>query len=212
MQGHKYRRVVRQRSWLANGSLAFGMLVAISNGTETQNGFPEPLVKRSRTMKSLQSFFSVLLLCCLGAPCFGVDFATQASPWQSSRLDRWAPNPNTLGGYESFPNASRQSTAYRNALYWVERDLRYTPSLPSVQRTTYRPVVDDYRTQRGYGDGRRGACRHGGVGSYAPGSPNPAYYGSPISEGYYKGDGLFGKDTMYARDQPVRNFFRYLMP
>lgn len=33
-----------------------------------------------------------------------------------------------------------------------------------------------------------------------------------VPEGYYRGDGIFGKDTVFAENQPVRNFFRYLMP
>lgn len=54
---------------------------------------------------------------------------------------------------------------------------------------------------------------YAGYGSYAPPRPaKPAYSPHRVPEGYYRGDGIFGKDTVFAANQPVRNFFRYLMP
>lgn len=52
-----------------------------------------------------------------------------------------------------------------------------------------------------------------GYGGYTPSRPaKPAYSPHRVPEGYYRGDGIFGKDTVFAANQPVRNFFRYLMP
>ena len=46
---------------------------------------------------------------------------------------------------------------------------------------------------------------------YYPNAPRAAGY-APMPRNYYKGDGLFGKDTVFAKDQPIRNIFRYLLP
>lgn len=54
---------------------------------------------------------------------------------------------------------------------------------------------------------------YGGYGGYAPPRPaKPAYSPHRVPKGYYRGDGIFGKDTVFAANQPVRNFFRYIMP
>lgn len=112
--------------------------------------------------------------------------------------------------------------AARPASYRVERDPRYMGSLPAS-----RPV--GYRSQTALRPHARPAPIYRGQSAdYAPVLPSayrakpyvaPGYAAQPnpglryqVPDGYYRGDGLFGKDTVYAENQPVRNFFRFLAP
>ena len=122
--------------------------------------------------------------------------------------------------------------APQQASYWVERDPRYrvvTGVTPATYaplryaapgpRSTYRPYADTYPTlpptPTAYPSG--GAC---GMGYGPPRPPVPrSYYPSSnlphsvrMPNGYYRADGIFGKDTVFADGQPVRNLFRYLLP
>ena len=150
-------------------------------------------------MKFSQALFGILTAVVVSHSAMAQDFATGTSPWSRPPVDY---------------RAADYGRSTQNASYWVERDPRYVPSLPSVARTSYRPAIGD-----GYRAGGCGTAGHyggrpvltgnaPGYGSYPSGSAN---YG-PLPSNYYKGDGLFGKDTVFAKDQPVRNFFRYLLP
>ncbi len=164
-------------------------------------------------MKFSQALFGILTAVVVSHSAMAQDFATGSSPWSRPPVDRY--------------RAADYGSSTRNASYWVERDARYVPSLPSVARTSYRPAISDgYRGayQSQYGPGGCATAGHyggkpvrplagnvagyPGYGAYPSGSAN---YG-PLPSNYYKGDGLFGKDTVFAKDQPVRNFFRYLLP
>lgn len=75
------------------------------------------------------------------------------------------------------------------------------------------------RAASGYGGGSiyRGQGGHGRypAANYPPATypaAKPAFSPYRVPEGYYRGDGIFGKDTVFAENQPVRNFFRYIMP
>jgi len=117
--------------------------------------------------------------------------------------------------------------AQRGGSYWVERDPRYLSALPPKQfgvgnasTTAFRPAyvgstyggVGCPNAAAGYG----GATYRG----QSPGAYNPAAYAqanaaySPyrVPDGYYRGDGIFGTDTVFAENQPIRNFFRYILP
>ena len=184
-------------------------------------------------MKRLRIEGSMFLLMSAVSMATAGDFATDAaSPWNNPyrRTGNYAPV------YGRYPDAHAayydrfaRNQAVAKASYWVERDPRYQPALPSVSRTSYRPRYsvgyplpgddrgDDWRSY-GYGVDRQRSCAtppptaYGdGYGYYAKPpvrSPNVG----PLPRNYYKGDGLFGKDTVYAKDQPIRNFFRFLAP
>jgi hypothetical protein len=133
-------------------------------------------------MKNRNLVVSVLLLAC---GCKGVYAQGFATPDR-----RYAPS------YRVAPPVAPAS-------YWVERDPRYQSALPQVRQTSYantayRPVAPAPN------------CSTPIRGDYSP-----AYggqYRAPLPRGYYKADGLFGKDTVFAESQPLRNFFRYLFP
>ena len=50
-----------------------------------------------------------------------------------------------------------------------------------------------------------------------PYPPSPYAYSAPplryqMPRGHYRGDGLYGQDTVFVEGEPVRNLFRYLLP
>ena len=122
--------------------------------------------------------------------------------------------------------------AQRGGSYWVERDPRYLSALPPKQSagfgntatTAFRPpyVPASYggagcpNGGAGYGGGSVYRWQSPSPGGYGPASyatqANSAFLQSRVPEGYYRGDGLFGADTVFAENQPVRNFFRYILP
>lgn len=120
------------------------------------------------------------------------------------------------GQYDTSLNRSGPSSP---ASYWMERDLRYRPAVMNVQpasfaaNAAYLPINSSATC---CGCLPPPATPYVGP-SYARVPTGPLGYGSgsvrpALPKGYYRGDGLFGKDAVYAENQPVRNIFRYLMP
>ena len=158
-------------------------------------------------MKLSQALTGILAAVVVSHSAMAQDFAIGTSPWARPSSAQY--------------RAADYGSSTRNASYRVERDPRYVPSLPSVARTSYRPTVgfDGGAYQSQYGSGGCATSRYrggspvpprnvAGYGTYPSASPS---YG-PLPNNYYKGDGLFGKDTVFAKDQPIRNIFRYLLP
>ena len=168
---------------------------------------------------------TVCLLTCLGL--FSLQGISHAQNFGTR-----SPIPTTFGSGGSLVNpayTAPRSFAAQRASYRVERDPRYLQSLPAVPvagfnsagTTAFRPPAGGSGCRGGGYPGAAPVYRGQSASSFAP--QLPASYTSPatagggfspyrVPAGYYRGDGLFGKDTVFAENQPVRNIFRYLLP
>lgn len=186
-----------------------------SGGIDLNSSLPALFILEE-AMKLTHALVGILSVVMLSQTVSAQDFG---SPW--SRPARYASdfrNPQWQPGYKN---------DIRNAAFWGERDPGYV-SNPKVARTAYRPARPaGYQGYRGpdanYSAYRAAADRRGypvppkavpGYGKKKYGK-NYGQYGKKnfgFPKNYYKGDGLFGQDTVYAKDQPIRNAFRYLLP
>ena len=153
-------------------------------------------------MKLFQALTGLLVAFAVSQSAIAQGFSTGSSPWARQPAGRY------LSDYRTPGLGSSSKSAVQNASYWPERD----PGFRGVERTTYRPTAE-YDAYRGaYDSGYSGRCASAsGFGGSPVGPVGSGNYG-PLPANYYKGDGIFGKDTVYAKDQPVRNFFRYILP
>ncbi len=156
---------------------------------------------------------------------------------QNFTTSNWVGRPSS-GSSHSHANhqmPTRPAQANRPATSWAERDPRNYRAVSNIQPASYRTPISNlgataYRAPA-YGGCQSASYSNGfsgfpnmsstyaypaapyAAGPYAtsPYSANTGYRNS-VPRGYYRGDGLFGKDTVYAKDQPLRNVFRFLLP